>query len=54
MTDAAPPSGSPPGAAVHQFTVHRGMTLVLVIETPDWYAGLLHSSLARIALEGRN
>jgi hypothetical protein len=41
-------------AAVHQFMVHRGMLIALVIETRDWYSGLLQAALARIRLEGRN
>ena len=39
---------------VHQFTVLRGMTIALVIETRDWYSGLLQAALARIRLEGQN
>ena len=39
---------------MHQFTVQRGMSIVLVIETTAWYAGLLQAALARIALEGSN
>jgi hypothetical protein len=39
---------------VHQFTVLRGMTVALVIETRDWYSGLLQAALARIRLEGQN
>jgi hypothetical protein len=53
---AAAPSeqaGEPVGP-VHQFTVHRGMLVVLVIETTSWYAGLLQAAVARIALEGQN
>jgi hypothetical protein len=38
----------------HQFTVLRGMTVALVIETRDWYSGLLQAALARIRLEGKN
>ena len=38
----------------HQFTVLRGMTVALVIETRDWYSGLLQAALARIRLEGQN
>ena len=41
-------------AVVHQFTVLRGMAVALVIETPDWYSGLLQAALARIRLEARN
>jgi len=45
---------SEPAGPVHQFTVHRGMLIVLVIETTSWYAGLLQAAVARIALEGQN
>ena len=38
----------------YQFTVLRGMTVALVIETRDWYSGLLQAALARIRLEGQN
>ena len=47
------PVGDPAGP-VHQFTVNRGMIVVLVIETTSWYAGLLQAAVARIALEGQN
>ena len=47
------PAGEPTGP-VHQFTVNRGMLVVLVIETTSWYAGLLQAAVARIALEGQN
>jgi hypothetical protein len=47
------PAGDPVGP-VHQFTVNRGMLVVLVIETTSWYAGLLQAAVARIALEGQN
>ena len=39
---------------VHQFTVLRGMTVALVIETRDWYSGLLQAALARVRLDGQN
>ena len=39
---------------VHRFTVHRGMAVALVIETPDWYSGLLQAALARARIEGVN
>lgn len=41
-------------AVVHQFTVSRGMAIALVIETRDWYSGLLQAALARVRLEGSN
>jgi len=47
------PAGEPAGP-VHQFTVNRGMLVVLVIETTSWYPGLLQAAVARIALEGQN
>jgi hypothetical protein len=43
-----------PAGPVHQFTVNRGMLVVMVIETTSWYAGLLQAAVARIALEGQN
>jgi hypothetical protein len=42
------------GEVVHQFTVLRGMAVALVIETRDWYSGLLQAALARVRLEGHN
>jgi len=39
---------------VHHFTVHRGMAVALVIETRDWYAGLLQAAMARVRMEGQN
>lgn len=39
---------------IHQFTVSRGMAVALVIETRDWYSGLLQAALARVRLEGQN
>ena len=39
---------------VHRFTVQRGMAVALVIETRDWYAGLLQAAMARVRLEGHN
>lgn len=39
---------------VHRFTVHRGMTVALVIDTRDWYSGLLQAAMARVRLEGHN
>lgn len=52
MTTGDPRESPPP--PMHQFTVRRGMTVVLVIETTYWYAGLLQAALVRIAVEGRN
>jgi hypothetical protein len=45
LDDAAP-------EVVHQFTVLRGMAVAVVIETRDWYQGLLQAALARVRLEG--
>ena len=39
---------------VHCFTVNRGMTVAIVIETRDWYAGLIQAALARVRIEGSN
>ena len=39
---------------VHRFTVHRGMAVALVIDTRDWYSGLLQAAMARVRLEGDN
>jgi hypothetical protein len=50
--ESADPDSHP--EIVHQFTVLRGMAIAMVIETRDWYLGLLQSALARVRLEGRN
>ena len=47
-------AGAPSPPVVHQFTVLRGMAPVIVIETCDWYLGLLQAALARVRLEGHN
>jgi hypothetical protein len=39
---------------VHRFTVYRGMAIALVIDTRDWYSGLLQAAMARVRLEGHN
>jgi hypothetical protein len=49
-----PDPAQPPGTVVHTFTVLRGMAVALVIETSDWYSGLLQSALARVRLDGQN
>jgi hypothetical protein len=57
-----PPEATPPeepvtptnSDTVHQFTVLRGMAIAVVIETRDWYLGLLQAALARVRLEGHN
>jgi hypothetical protein len=48
------PQETQPTERLHQFTVSRGMTPVLLIETTSWYLGLLQAALARVALEGQN
>lgn len=48
------PEDAAPGAVVHQFTVQRGMLVAIVIETQDWYQGLIQAALTRIRLEGYN
>jgi hypothetical protein len=45
---------SAPGLIVYRFTVQRGMRIALVIETHDWYSGLLQAALARVRIEGQN
>ena len=47
-------SRTSPTPVVHQFTVLRGMTIAVVIETQDWYLGLLQAAFARVRLEGQN
>jgi len=49
--EPTPPEDAAHPAVVHQFTVLRGMA---VIETRDWYLGLLQAALARVRLEGHN
>jgi hypothetical protein len=49
-----PAESEQPPAVVHQFTVLRGMAVAMVIETRDWYLGLLQAALARVRLEGHN
>jgi hypothetical protein len=39
---------------VHRFTVFRGMKIVVVIETRDWYSGLLQAAMARARIDGQN
>lgn len=52
--ESSNPDSAGPGAVVHQFTVLRGMVVAVVIETQDWYLGLLQAALTRIRLEGSN
>ena len=43
-----------PTPVLHTFTVFRGMSAAIVIETPDWYFGLLQAAAARVGIEGQN
>ena len=55
MIDPAPSEKTPERQeAIHTFTVLRGMAVAIVIETHDWYSGLLQAALARIRIEGLN
>ena len=54
MNDPESSDNGPEGQIVHTFTVLRGMAVALVIETRDWYSGLLQSALARVRIEGQN
>jgi hypothetical protein len=54
MTELPEPQKAQPSERTHHFTVHRGMTPVLLIETTIWYLGLLQAAAARVALEGQN
>ena len=49
-----PPSDDQQQQVIYRFSVQRGMAVALVIETPDWYSGLLQAALARIRIEGHN
>ena len=53
-SDETPQEPMPEGQVVHTFTVLRGMAIALVIETRDWYSGLLQAALARVRIEGQN
>jgi hypothetical protein len=52
--EPTPPEDSAAPEVVHQFTVLRGMAVAVVIETRDWYLGLIQAALARVRLEGDN
>ena len=54
LPDPNPDEVTAPDAVVHRFTVHRGMLVAIVIETRDWYSGLLQAALARVRIEGLN
>jgi hypothetical protein len=45
---------TPSDTPLHRFTVHRGMVVAVVIETPDWYSGLIQAAAARVRIEGAN
>jgi hypothetical protein len=54
LPEPNPDDVTTPDTVVHRFTVHRGMLVAIVIETRDWYAGLLQAALARVRIEGLN
>ncbi|HEX6209372.1 MAG TPA: hypothetical protein VF136_01265 [Methylomirabilota bacterium] len=54
MAQPDPPEDAARDEVVHQFTVQRGMVVAVVIETHDWYLGLIRAALTRIRLEGQN
>ena len=54
MSDPTPSEQVPEGQVVHTFTVLRGMAIAIVIETRDWYSGLLQAAVARVRIEGLN
>jgi hypothetical protein len=54
MNEPTPSEQRPEGQVVHTFTVLRGMAVAIVIETRDWYSGLLQAAVARVRIEGLN
>jgi hypothetical protein len=54
MNEPTPSEQTPEGQVVHTFTVQRGMAVAIVIETRDWYSGLLQAAVARVRIEGLN
>ena len=54
LPDPEPQGDAAADDVVHRFTVQRGMLIALVIETRDWYAGLLQAAMARVRIEGQN
>jgi hypothetical protein len=48
------PENPAPPEVVHQFTVQRGMAVAMVIETRNWYLGLIQAAIVRVRLEGDN
>jgi hypothetical protein len=49
-----PIDDAPQDAQVHRFTVNRGMKVAIVIETRDWYSGLLQAAVAQARIDGVN
>jgi hypothetical protein len=49
-----PIDDAPPDTRVHRFTVNRGMKVAIVIETRDWYSGLLQAAVAQARIDGVN
>ena len=39
---------------MHQSTVRRDMSVVLVIEPTSWYSGLRQAAVARMPVDGEN
>jgi hypothetical protein len=54
MSDEPPARDDVPDDVIHSFTVQRGMAVAIVIETRNWYQGLLQAAATRIRLEGQN
>jgi hypothetical protein len=54
MAELTPRTDTPETVVVHTFTVFRGMSPAILIETPDWYFGLLQAAAARVRIEGQN
>jgi len=54
MPDEPPARDDVPDDVIHSFTVQRGMAVAIVIETRNWYQGLLQAAATRIRLEGQN
>jgi hypothetical protein len=57
MSDVDPSEPAVPGAqpaVIHRFTVMRGMVPILIIESRDWYAGLVQAAQARVMVDAAN
>ena len=54
LPEPNPADDTTSGGIVHRFTVQRGMLVAIVIETTDWYSGLLQAAIARARIEGTN